>query len=199
METIKFSRREIEVQFSECVVLKELISKLERDFLRAGKLICKIQINGLTLSEADEVKFQGTRISELDTVEVQVESSNTIVSETIVSLRDFIKNLKAEGQDLADLLREKRIEATRFQFTQLVNHIQDLTQAFLALRPNMKLGGEDRLVVDMWADAEKHLLKTLRELVVAYENQDFVLVSDILEYDLDNSLDNWQKLLTAIC
>ena len=62
MQTKKWSSEDLKEQFEGCLDLGEVISRLESDFLKDGEVICGIRVNGMFLTQEDELKFSVRRL-----------------------------------------------------------------------------------------------------------------------------------------
>jgi hypothetical protein len=51
--------------------------------------------------------------------------------------------------------------------------------------------------IDRWFEAEKTINRVVRELSEGYAASDFVLVADLLEYELTGALQIWGEALAA--
>ena len=49
-----------------------------------------------------------------------------------------------------------------------------------------------------WAQAEKDFSQMIRQVLVAYESRDYILVADLLEYELTTCLDRWNNLINGV-
>ena len=65
-------------------------------------------------------------------------------------------------------------------------------RALSALKPRM-LPVESSLT--QWSAAEAKSRAMIRELLQAFERQDFVLVSDVLEYEMYNLMEAWLEVI----
>lgn len=198
MEVLNFNKAEIENKYKACDNLKELIHRLEDEVSASGKVICKISVNGLALSEQDEDKFATTRMAEIESIQLQVNNVDDVVSTTILLLKDFIANTKAHSAFLSEKFRHSGETVGAHAFTELIQQVQNLIQALMALKPHLVDWSAQPEFEQDWVKSVQHMLATLQELSVAYEKQDFVLVSDVLEYELDNSLDSWSVIINQI-
>jgi hypothetical protein len=196
MEVIKYNKDEINSKFTETQRLVDIIRTLEAEAENENSVICKITVNGLPFSEEDESRFSNTGIHEIKEIEIQKEKLESVVKHTVASLIDFITKMTIATVDAADALREGKTATSQKLFSDAISKAQWLAAALIALKPNLlKISGDSQLD-SMWAPAEEHMIATVRELMVAYERQDFVLVSDVLEYELYNSLEKWVDILS---
>jgi hypothetical protein len=197
MEVIKWPQSEIQTQFADCQQLKDIILKLEESARSTGKVVCRVTVNGLALSEGDEERFATTQMSEIRDLEVEMESVGALVRGTLDSLREYVDDLREACLEGAERFRESgpTTDANKL-FTDIVNGARWLTDALMAVKVNwLHYSSAQGDFAEDWAANEKHMIGAVRELLAAFEKQDFVLVSDVLEYELSTSMERWLEIL----
>lgn len=192
MEIIRFDKAQLSAKHADCKDFKELVKKLESKVRLDGKVICAITLNGMRLSESDEARFAGAILNEIDTLEIAIEGTQTLVAETLMTLRDTLTRLQARTVRIAELIRENPSGPAQFEFSGLMEQTQFFTEALAALKPRAKLVSES---ATLWANAETSTQSMIRELLQAFSRSDFVLVADVLEYELFNLLEQWIGVL----
>jgi hypothetical protein len=195
MEVLKYSKENIKDDFFNCESLKEIIENIDQMMRQQGRVVTKISINGLLMNEQDEARLSETKISEIHDIEVETEKESQIFNTSMQTTKQFLAQLKAEIIDLAERFRKIPDVDERQRFVQAMGDCQLLTEALVALRPYLN-NSKDAQIRQTWDKSEAHFLTTLRELVAAYEAGDRMLVSDVLEYELSNTLDQWLDFLS---
>ncbi len=195
MEVLKYTKEKIKEDFFSCESLKEVIENIDKLMRQQGRVVTKISINGLLINEHDEVRLSETNVSDIHNIEVEIENENQIFNTSLGTTKQFLEQLKADAVMLADRFRKMPKPDERPCFVQVIGDCQLLTEALMALRPYLDISN-DLIATKKWSESEAQFLKTLRELVVAYEAGDRMLVSDVLEYELSNTLDQWLDFLS---
>lgn len=199
METIKYSKVTFQSTFSVGQKLKDIVAQLEKMAEAQNKVVCRIRINGLLLSESDESRLASTDYKDIEELEVELESLNSLVISSIRSLTDFANALKKNSVESAERYREGHAQELNHHFAGIVGQVQCLAEALVALKPNLiRTLNFNEVLAARWVAAEEHMMKTVKELILAFEGQDFVLVSDVLEYELHNSIANWLVILNEL-
>lgn len=197
METIRINKNEIRHSYSECRELKEIIKKLEVSAQTLGKVVCSVSVNGLKLSETDEFRFAATSVNDIEEIEVQLSKTDSVFINSVSALRDFLLVLKKRTLTAAEHYREHAITPEQHVFSEIVQLTQLLADSLLAIKPRfISLAIDEKKQQDIWATVEAHFMQSVSELAAAYEKQDFVLVSDVLEYELQNSIDKWLEVVS---
>lgn len=197
MEVLKLSRVELENRYGFEQTLASIITKLESATESEGKVICKISVNGLDLNEKDENRFGLIPVQDIHDLVIQVEEKCVIVDDTINSLREHLKPLQANCVAVAEIIRSQGRAEAQGQLNQIFNAAQWVSEALFALRPNWGRLQTDLNLLRKWDEAEGHMKMAVQELRQAFENQDFVLVGDVLEYELYSAMGDWLDLLSG--
>jgi translation initiation factor 1 (eIF-1/SUI1) len=196
MEVIKILKQDLQDQYADCEQLQQIIVRLETQAESQGKVICMVKVNGLNLSTADEERLATTARDKIDEIEIQLSQSARLVDDSVKVLADFLQALSLRVQTAAEQFRNTTAPPTQHLFSEIVQSTHLLTDALLTLKPNLLARAQDKTTYEQaWVAAEAHFMQTIRELAVAYQKQDFVLVSDVLEYELYNSIEKWREII----
>lgn len=197
MEILKINKNELQAHFGKCRELKEVIDKLELNAQNSGKVVCSIRVNGLKLTESDEFRFASTDLKDIEEIEVQLSLKESVIINSVRALREFLLAFKNRVLAAAEHYRENANAPEQHIFSEIVQSTHLLADALLATKLSLiGRAPDEKKYHEMWGQAESHFMITVRELATAYEKQDFVLVSDVLEYELLNSIDKWLELVS---
>ncbi len=107
-------------------------------------------------------------------------NSESLMLETLETLQDYTKKM-IQGIDNFIKYISKGKEGDALQIlSDIMLGLDWIVQAAVLTRPIQKE------ILN-----EQDLLKQIAELIDAYENKDFVLVSDILDYEIKPILEKW--------
>jgi hypothetical protein len=132
-------------------------------------------------------------------LDIQTQPAAALVAGTLATAAELLEDSAASRHRVADLLEEGKPGKAMQQFHNLLEAWQHVQQVMLVCAQTLgvdlnALRVHERSLVDVL-----ELLKTqLNELKSAMETRDFVLVSDILRYELDESLHHWSALLNHL-
>ena len=195
MDILKFSSQELTRAYGQCSKLSDLIHSIETDVQRVGRVVCKVKVNGLGLSESDEVRLADTAVTDVNEIEIETEAVGDLVKSSIETMTRMVECLRDEAVYLAEIYRQGSNSEARARFMAVVKNTQVLTEGLVVLKPVFARALSDGAA---WRANEDHMIATLRELVEAFELEDWVLLSDVLEYELYTSLDGWRSLLCQL-
>ena len=197
MQTKRWSSNALKTEFSGCNVLRDVISELESEFLLSGEVICEIRVNGMFLTEEDEMKFANSRLSEIKELEISSRRPQDLISESLNSTFDWIPKVRDYALETSEQLREEGIANSQVSFAEVLDGCQWLTDALSLLKSVMLSLAADVNFEENWKKAEQEMSRVVTELVNAYDAEDCNLLADTIEYDLSMSLDNWFELLKS--
>ncbi len=203
MEVLKLSSDEIVQSYINCDRLCELIQVLENEAQKKDRVVCQVKVNGMVLTEADEVRLAESKLSTVHEIEVETESVAELKKNSVLTIIQLSEALSSEVIRLADVYRgnfqrdPRTGSDARSRFVAVIKNTQILTEALILLKPILKEQNSSAEFSDNWQENENHMIATLRELTEAFQAEDWSLLADVLEYELSTSLDKWRNLLVG--
>ena len=189
----------IEKNFAcEGKTLGDLLDHILEQEPELGNCFGKIRVNEKEV-RVDSSETRLTPISQIETLETEVFSLNQILEKNITNAQNYLKKLIPGIQTASDLFRSgNEQEANKFfiniidgieWFSQVVDSIAQATESELA---NILIVGES------FKSRQDQLVKLTREMVEANQNQDWVLLADLLEYEILPYYSDWGEQLPKI-
>ncbi len=194
MEVKSWTQEELLTQYPHCDLLKDVVHHLEEDAKNLGKVVCTITLNGRKLNEDDEIKFAGTSVTGIESLSVELEETRKLVADTLITLRDGLVAMQNRALSVADMVRVDPAGPAHQGFSSLMEEARYLTEALRALRHRMV---ETDQQARLWRAAEAKSQAVIRELIKAFQAQDFVLVGDVLEYEMFNLMESWIHVIDS--
>jgi hypothetical protein len=192
MEVISYSAEDISQNYPGCAEIQHLIKAIEKSAKLAGKVVCTVEVNGMLLTEDDEVRLGTASVKDVKSLKVSMEETQKLISDTIINLRAGLSGVRDRCVRVADLVRENPAGPAQFEFSGLMEQTKFLTDALGALKPRL-INNSD--FIQKWQTAERKNRQTIRELLQAFKTQDFTLVSDVLEYEMHNLMEVWIEVI----
>ncbi len=147
----------------------------------------------------DSPETRQTLISQIETLETEILSLNQILEKNIINAQNYLLKLVPGIQTAADLFRSgNEQEANKFfiniidgmdWFSQVVDSI---TQAIDSESTNIVFDGKN------FQERQGHLVELTGQLVEANQNQDWVLLADLLEYEILPYYNDWREQLPKV-
>ena len=184
--------------FLNCSSLKDLVEQIETQVRSKGRVVCSVAVNGLRLNEADELRLGATLKQDIDFIEVETERPDHLLQSTVVSQIELMQEIDRVAQAAAEAFRQLNLSRAHEFLISLLDGCRWFTDSLVALRDVVSSLGKVDIDAEEWRKAETDLHSVLSQVLAAVESSDRILLADLLEYELANSLEKWRKLLGGL-
>ena len=163
------------------------------------RMVVDLRCDGQAVTEADLDRFLASPLDAFEQVEILIQSVAAMVKAALTQAIQLFEEAGNTRRRVADLLDEGRYEPAMqdlgnyFAVWQQVQNSMQLSASSLGTDLGV-LQAEGRQVVELFEDI-RSCLAALKE---AMANRDFVLVSDMLRYELEGPSGAWQNLLRQL-
>jgi hypothetical protein len=194
MKQKTWNREQILAVFPAAKSLKEVLAQIDQEIVRDGEVLCELSVNGVILDEGKELIFAANSIEEIAEISVKTEHPLILLDESLVSACDYVGKLLIALEHSAHLFRSESIsEAHNYYrgciegaqwFIEMITHYKT---AYQGLRGKLS---------DQWLELEQAMILVLEQIFDAYKEKNYILVADLLEYDLITIFNRWQQALS---
>jgi hypothetical protein len=195
-EVIRISSTELGGEFAFCKTLGEVVSELEKKVKAQGRVVCTISVNGMRLNETDEQRLAATSVAELKNIEFETEDPAELMRSTLHSQAQMAAEISRVSLLAAEAFRRLDLNPAQNLLISLLDGCRWFTDGLVALKSAPSGLLKFPFDENQWSLAESEFRRVVSEILAAVERRDYVLIADLLEYDLGNSLDRWRALLT---
>jgi hypothetical protein len=190
MERFKVTGAELREFYKSNVELARVFYDIESDLRTSDSVVCRYIVNGLEISEDDEVRFGSVSLEQIETLEYQTENNQVIVKSVLRGWIEALPELMDQTEHLCNRVRVQGFQGHLKAISDLVENCEFLIDSVISLKVllgNQYLIGCPTIWINVEAESKKAVLQALQAL----ENKNFVLLADVLEYDLNNVLQMW--------
>lgn len=190
MERFKVTGQELRNFYNGNVDLSRVFNDIENDLRSTNQVVCRYVVNGLEISEADEQRFGNVSLDQVETLEYLTENSRDLMGTVLKGWIEALPELIQQTEKLSKRMRVQGLSGLLKSIHDLVQNCEFLIDSVMSLK---ELMGDQHLVTSPvdWMKAEAESKRTVLEALSALQNKDFVLLADVLEYDLNNVLQMW--------
>lgn len=164
------------------LTLPELLEEFKSKF--DDEIIHSIQINEVEVNEK-YLKESLIDKDEINKIEFFTKKTSSLINETLDEANEYLPKLRKGTEQTASLFRNSDNEAIK-NYHLILNglewYIEALSQ-ITSLINNKNYYQKGQKMIN-------EINKTLSDLMVAYNKEDFVLVADILEYEIVDIIEN---------
>lgn len=196
MERYKVSGSELRAFYQGETSLGRVFMDIERELKTNNQVVCQFIVNGMELQENDEQRFSVISLNEVETLEYLSEGAEVLVESVINSWIDALPELINRNEQLSERIRTAGMVGSFKDIHDLVENCEYLVGSMASIKQMM--GDVLNEETKKWDEAERSSYKTVKQAVQAMEKKDFVQLADILEYDLNHTLQTWLESLIQL-
>jgi len=173
---------------------RELLEELESKHLGAGKVIGSVHFDGTEVGGFRDEAILGRPIQTIEEVRIEAVSLHDMVTSALIESEGYLLSLQTSLVDVAEKFRQQQTDPANTKLTQVFEGVK----MFVALLRGIELSLVDGLdhnqstVEQLFAE----MTPTLQSLIESQIQRDWVLVADILEFELLANLSSFERILT---
>ena len=137
--------------------------------------------------------------SDIDSLEVELANLKDLVATNLTNALDYLKKLIPGFEQAADLFRTGNEQEANKYYLQILDGIDWFSQVVsVIMSPDegeTKLPDTDDESLEV---RQKKLTDLMSQMLEANQNQDWVLLADILEYEMVPFYKDWEKILSKL-
>lgn len=174
---------------------QDLLAELESRQLGPNDVIASVHFDG------DEVvAFRGSEaltmnLSAIDEVRVTALDREEVAREAIVQAESYLHSLESAAVEVAEMFRCHKVPQANAGLQELLTGIKMYVGLLRGI--DLSLSGAAASTHDLIDQSLNPMAATLEEQIKAQAKQDWMLVADILEYELAAQLTGFESILTA--
>ena len=177
--------------------LGDLLLHIQKEGLPQGKVVRSIKIDGQE-SSPDSPEAQKTPLSEIETLEIEISTLSDIVNKNIENADAYLIRLIPGIEKSVELFRMgNEQEANKF-FINIIDGIDWLSQVLDMVLAAKEISPDTVFNGKSIQDRRANLVDFTQQMVDANKNQDWVLLADLLEYEILPYYQEWSNLLPQL-
>ena len=163
-----------------------------------GSYIRRIWLDDQEFPSDDREALQ-KKPSDIDSLEVELANLKDLVATNLANALDYLKKLIPGCEQAADLFRAGNEQEANKYYLQILDGIDWFSQVVsVIMSPDegeTELPDTDDESLEV---RQKKLTDLMSQMLEANENQDWVLLADILEYEMVPFYKDWEKILSKL-
>ncbi len=196
--TILLDSEPVEPELHEHATLADALIWVQTQIADTGKVIVKVELDGTCLNGPALTESQSAPIG-CRRVGISTADQTELARAMIGKLAALIEYLGPQHHQVAALIEQNQTTRALTQLGQVLSAWQQIEQAFSSLMCMLDLRLEKLAVVERPAgELIAEFSRQLSEMQTALENRDMVLLTDILQYEMDAATANWTSLLALL-
>jgi hypothetical protein len=186
--------------FSHLRNLEEVILELSDKFIPTGQQLFQVRINGEFFTERYPRESRYVSVKDVADLDLKTISDSDMARVILRDAAGQVESLVEALQKSADLFRLAAEDEANHYFAQVLDALRWLMQT--------GEGACQILEVELSQVQDSHsgdvgeflvsLQEVLEEMLQVYEEEDYILVADLMEYELLPRVQEWQKILMRL-
>lgn len=196
MKQISLSEIELSNLRQSCHTIQDLLQEVERHQQLNGQVVCQFIINGMRMSEDDEVRMKSLSVKDLKSLTVHFDNPDNLLVEIIHNWKLELPKMIEHADQLSQRIQKHGIENHISSFIQLVESCQLFVQSLMSLA-NV-INTHHHFPNGQWILAEQQLSTAVGEALATFDKKETRTLADVIEYDLANALVSWIEIFELL-
>jgi hypothetical protein len=195
MTELTWDSDDIAREFPNIQTLGELITATSDKAREQGEFVCAVEVNGMFLNEEQETNFDKVPMGEVKKFAIRMQTLKVLLDESLVQCADFLGQLTISLESAAQMFRAEDLTAAHKFYRTCV----DGAQLFVEMMTHYKIAYQNSFgpCPSSWILSETRMGDVSRQILEAYRQKNYILVADLLEYELSPILSQWRVDLTS--
>lgn len=173
--------------------LEQLLVKVMDDESLGNRIVTDVLVNKEAFSEIYPHQAEDIGTRDIKSVEIRTVGVSEMAANIVDELFKVQKVMYAGSRQIAELFRQADDAEALELYQDLIDVIRDFMAMIGVLRDEFSVTDSEYLSQRMGEMSE-----LFTEIMEVVENQDWILLSDLLEYEFVPALEKWQVVLTDI-
>ncbi|MGE4299588.1 MAG: hypothetical protein AB7E47_16340 [Desulfovibrionaceae bacterium] len=173
--------------------LEELLVKVMEDGYLQDRVVTDVKINDETFSEIYPHQAEDIETRNIDSVEIMTVPVKAMAVDITRELYKVVRLMYEGGKHVAELFRR----ADDAEALEMYQDLLDVTRDFLGMIGVLR----DEFSLKEHAEfnqAVAEISNLFSEMVEVMENEDWILLADLMEYEFLPAVDRWKKVVAQL-
>lgn len=196
---ILLDQQSIEMEQPDVSNLEQILLKIMSDYLKSGNIITRVRLNGMVYSEEKPHDAATIELSDIKTLEIDTMAADEIAWQFLENGGEQLDPIIESAQKVSELFRIADESEANDQYAELLETLR----LFLRMVAEVK----EVLDIDLAAiqfqngtveDRIHRLLEIMDQMLHVQEEDDWIMLADLLEYELSPLLEEWKSILPLL-
>jgi hypothetical protein len=174
----------------------DVLDEAKKILADSGRIIVSIVCDGETILPDQIKQTSAEPASKYTSIDFQTAMPDELVRSSLATCKDFITTIQRDLAEVVDCLRQSRVQDAMVKIGPI---FALLNQTHRGIFNVFKLMDVDPGSIELsWGTAEQlltGLVDHLQQIKQALQNNDYVQLADLFEYELGTMLERWQELI----
>ena len=171
--------------------LEEVMNAIVKS--RQNSYIRRIWLDGQEVS-SDSQDTLKTSTTSVELLELELAELQDLLANNLTNAKDYLVKLIPGFQKAADLFRMGNEQEANQYYLQVLDGIEWFSQVVIIIVSTQKNKSEEKSL----EERQKKLTDLMSQMLEANQNQDWVLMADLMEYEMIPFYKDWKEVLSRI-
>lgn len=185
--------QQTDLKISDFSNLEEILARILEDERLTGRIVTDVLVNKENFSEIYPHQAEDMSCDNIESVEVRTEPTAEMAVKVSAEMEKVAKMMINGALNVARLFRE----AKDTEALELFQDLLDVTRDFMGMLTHLRdrfLGGAD----EDFVKRTENFSNQLSEMSEVLENEDWILLADLLEFEFVPACEEWEKTARTI-
>jgi hypothetical protein len=197
---VTLNDQSLPVDLSHLRNLEEALLELNEKFIPDGQQLFQVEVNGQFFTERYPRESRYVRLGEVSTLDLKTVSDEDLARSILIDAAQQVETLVQALEKSAALFRLAAEDEANHYFAQVLEALRWLLQTGEGACQVLEvdLGSVRTPQIGDVSGFLKRFQDLLEEMLQVYEEEDYILLADLMEYELLPMVLQWQKILSQI-
>ncbi len=185
--------RPMDVNMAAFSNLEEILVQVIKDDYLERRVVTDVLLNKEPFNEIYPHQAEDIEVSEIDSLEIQTVPLNEMAVSVAEELHKVVHIMSEGSRQIAQLFRQ----ADDAEALEMLQDLLEVTREFLGmvglLRYEYTTPGTDSI-----SDRVEAISSLLGEMIEVLENEDWILLADLLEYEFMPVVNDWKGVISNL-
>ena len=179
--------------------LQDILSDLMNNHLGGERTLREVKINGQPYEQAVMGPPTDVLRGRIGHLEVETLDASEVALHFLKQSSHYLRTISVSSEKVAEMFRTSDEREASEYYLQTLDSLQLFIQVLSTSRETLNLDFKRTLVDGSWPEMHLERLSSLvQEMLSAQEQEDWILLADLLQYDLAEALSTWQEIMPQI-
>jgi len=181
------------------VNLQDMLQTLMDSSLGQDRTLSEVRINGQPFEEAKLGTATALPRERIERLEVETLDARQVATHFLSAAGQYLSAIVASVERVAELLRVSDESEAMEHYLATLESLQLFMQVLQTTRDALGLDFEAMVAEGLSLEQRlARLAGLMQELLSAQEQEDWVLLADVMQYDLCEQLNDWRRLMPLL-
>ena len=192
MASIQINGQDLKKPF-EGQTLGSLLMAIRDNQLETGHFLSEVNCDGVSLNLREEEDMKDMALDSFSEIRVHSHSPETIISESLQNNDEVSEALCELLTSIAEKLRVGMIADSMTPYIECLEHVEAFLQIVNHIQAYLVDNGEETVAESM-DEYIRQFLEISQEMLEAQNDEDYVLLADLVEYEVVPLLQDWLEI-----